>query len=212
MSDAPNDERLVEALFGELARDEQQQLEYALSQSGELRQRWNELRQTQQLLATVPDRSAHVSLAAIYSSALRGSARTTGRYRLAAIGAIAAALLLGVLFAAGIRLEWQPKQLVLRWGAAPVADAAPAAANPTLEDMRRSARQEQRLAALEEVCRLLLNEVDRTDRRSDRMATAIERECRGLREEADARWQELRRDVQALYVLQNDLIDAKKGE
>ncbi len=194
----------VEYLFGEMPDARRAEFERRLADDADLRRRCRQLAGARTALDSLPEPAARVDLARLYRHVARRADRSRRRWRWGAAVAAGVALLVGLSFAASLRVEWREGSAVVSWGGASspaparvARAAAPGGADPwpTLHS------HDDRLEALGELVQAALNEMDRREREQGRRLAAIDARLARTRRISGDRITEISRDVTALYHL-----------
>jgi hypothetical protein len=187
-------------LYGDLAPAEARAVEQHLAGCPACRQQYAELRQLRRALDAVPAPSVQVDLPAVYREAAARQARQARRWRRAALACAALAAL--VLLAFGLRLQVRvdAHQFVLRWGDVPevTAPSPPSRAeeSPALADLER------RLQLASSLIHALADDVEARDAHQQELLKRLQRRLDAHQLQDNARWNEARRDIAALYTAQ----------
>jgi hypothetical protein len=209
--------RLIESLYGELSPEDEARFREHLAGCDACRHEMAGLEQSRRQLERVEEPDVRVDLGRLYRTAADRGQRNRRRWRRVAMAASAAAVLMAALVGARLRFERRPGRLIVSWGARPTAtqavQPAPSDALPPLPG-----QYEERLAALEEVARLLSVELSRNDaRHAAAMAELrgrLARSERGVEEltrRSHLRWRVAEENIRDLYLAQLSPDSSVKG-
>jgi hypothetical protein len=218
-------EWMLDRLYGELPTDGETKLAEHLADCEACRRESARLQETRRLLDMTPDCPASLGVARVYELAAARSQRSRRRWRLAAVSASAAAVMLlalgAVLASRRLQIERSPGRLVLSWrtsGQTPVAGQPagpnhPEPAATTRDPWPTLAQHTDRLATLDELVRLVVKELDSADQRDRAQLTALRQDFQDLRTKNNLRLDVLDRDVSdAVTLLTSSLNNPpKKG-
>ncbi len=199
--------RLIEGLYGELPREEEDRLQEHLAGCRACRQEMEALEQSRRQLDVLREPEVRLDLGRLYRGAADRGQQSRRRWRRLAVAASAATVLVAALAAARLRVEWRPGQLTVSWGAKPPV-AEPVRPKAVPAPRPRRTQYEERLEGLEEVTRLLAAELTASDvRQAAAMAELRRRLARWqgdveeLTRQSNLRWRLAERNIHDLYLL-----------
>jgi hypothetical protein len=217
--------RLIESLYGELSGEEEASLEEHLAGCDSCRHELEALAEGRRLLQRLRDPDVRVDVRSLYRTAADRTERSRRRWRRLAAAASVAALLIGALAAAQLRFEWRPGQLTVSWdGGAPAARPVrpeppkPSPPVPSGDQDRLLTQHGERIEALEEVARLLSDELARNDARHavamaelGRQLARWQEDVEQLARQFNLRWRRTERDIRDLYLVRFSPDSSAKG-
>ena len=188
--------------YGDLAGDERSAIESHLSQCGACRAELAALAEVRRLLDESSAPAAGADLSAILPVDTRRSRRSVQRWRVAAMAALAAAIMLAAL---KLEVRLDGRQLVIRWGKAEPATQVVQHSQPPViarPEPAVSTEVAERLKVLNELVHALAANIEAGDRdRRDELAK-LQKELAAIQEFDKKRWAATERDVSALYTAQ----------
>lgn len=197
---------LAALVYGDLGPSEVRAVQEHLAGCPACRQEYAELRQVRRALDAVPAPSVQVDLPRLYREAAARQARRARRWRRAALASVAAAAL--VLLAFGLRLQVRvdAHQLVLCWGDVPEVAPPP----PPPDEPPVPAEVERRLQLASRLIHALAEGQEARDARQQEALKQLQGRIDAHQLQDNARWNETRRDIAALYTAQFG--SPRKGE
>jgi hypothetical protein len=210
-----NSERLIELSYGELSRDDAEELESHLAACEACRREWEAIRQNGELLDLANRKHMRdvpsLDPADLFAAQQRSGARQLQRWKHLALAATAAAMLLAVTSAAIRRIEIDSTHVTIRWQESPApppsqelkADAALAQFRAELAETRHLlADHRQRLDNLDQLAALIVTELKDDDARFAQAVAALHVRIDVLRRQNDQRWQAVGRGFHDWYLTQ----------
>lgn len=188
--------------YGDLAGDERSAIEAHLSQCAACRTELAALNQVRGLLDESPTPAARADVSSMLWLDSDRQRRTARRWRLAALAALAATILL-----AAMRLEVRldQRQMVIRWGKAePAIQVIQQPQPPVIVRPEPAASTEvaERLKVLNELVHALAANVEAGDRDRRDELERLRKEIAAMQKLEQKRWAATERDVSALYTAQ----------
>ena len=204
-------ENLIEFVYGELSAAEAAAIESHLAECHVCRREFDELAQSIELLdrvAETPPVTAPIEPARIFAAVHRRQTVGARRWRLAAIAAAAAAVLIAVVSVGVRRIDVYTTHLVIRWSDASKSEAPAVESNveQLREDLARTqshlAEQQRRLDDLERLGSLVVAELKEDDVRLARAAAKLHLRIDAAQRQNDERWQAVSRGFHDWYLAQ----------
>jgi hypothetical protein len=198
--------RIPLALYGDLPPAELAELQKHLAECSACAREYQSLESLRQTLDAAPPRvEAYVDVQRILQESAFRQRRQAKRWRLAAasFGAVAAGLLLFVIFQVEIRVGGG--QFVIRWGPPPEAPQ-PEIPQPkiitVMAPAKDSAELEERIRVVSELVRALATDIDSRDQHVRTEINTLAARLEILRAQSDTRFVEAKKDFNALYSAQ----------
>lgn len=188
-------EQLPLLLYGDLPAGEVETLNRHVAECANCREELVSLRAVREALNSTPMPEVVVDPAQIFLASSAPLPRKRWLPR-AISGALAASLLALAILNLEVRVDQQ--QLVVRWGAPPVAPVAQIV-NPPQTDSRAIASLEERVKLLQELTHALARDADRRDRLRTDDIIRTKAQIDALTQSSGQQLVETRRDVDALY-------------
>lgn len=199
----------IESVYGELDPRRPAGLEQHLASCAACRNKLGELKQSREWLDLLAEKPVHLDANAVLEQAAGRAVRRSRRWRLAAVAATGVAACLLAVMLSGVRVEWDRTHVVVAWGHGGGRDAlvqrrepgsgssgSPAVAEADPWPALR--QQGERLAALDELVRLVVAELKSAEGRQRSALGGLRREFAELRAQDALRWKLVDEDVRDL--------------
>jgi anti-sigma factor RsiW len=193
-------EALAGLLYGELSPAEIEAVHQHLADCPPCRAEQAALRQVQAALNAAPVPEVAVDLPRLYHEAARRAERRLRRWRRVAVGALAAAAVLIVVFGLGLEVRLEQHQVVLRWGTPPRVEPPPPKTPAEQPPVQPAAQSELQL--IKDLIHLLAADVQTQEQQHQEGLRRLQRQLELLRVQLEQRSAATERDVSALYTAQ----------
>ncbi len=192
-------------VYGDLKPGEAAVVESHLTTCSDCQGKVASLRRLRERLNLPPVPAMSVDMTALHQQAGDLQAKHARRWRRLAVTLGSAAALLLIALAVRFEVRLDNHQLVLRWGSPPPEAPRPAASVPDLAPVlvRHSPATEEQLRLLSDLIHALKKDVDARDRDQQREIAILQARLQALQIQANQRWIETDRNVEALYLLAN---------